>query len=248
MQYPATNCDFFAANMNLNQKTALITGASRGIGLALAQLLLRKGARVAALGLNKPKINHPDFFFVRTDVRRQEEVDKSVALVKLWSEGSIDVLINNAGLGYFGKIDEMPAAQWHEMFDTNVNGLFYCTRAVLPTMKAQQAGHIVNIASTAALEGMPQVSGYCGTKWAVRGISESLYRELRDDCIKVTCVYPGSVKTDFFRNSPSIQPHDYMLMPGDVAEAIVHALETPPNFHTVNLEIRPLQPKGPKKS
>jgi short-subunit dehydrogenase len=114
-------------------------------------------------------------------------------------------------------------------------------------MKAAQYGHIINIASTAALEGMPQVSAYCATKWAVRGLSESLFREVRDYRIKVTCVYPGSVKTDFFRNSPGIQPHDYMLMPEDVALSIVQAIEMPDNFHTVNLEIRPLQPKGPKK-
>jgi short-subunit dehydrogenase len=93
---------------------------------------------------------------------------------------------------------------------------------------------------------MPMVSAYCATKWAVKGFSESLWKELRDFKIKVTCVYPGSVKTDFFRNSPSIQPHDYMLMPDDVAAMIVYSLKTPDNFHQVNLEVRPLQPKGPK--
>jgi short-subunit dehydrogenase len=80
----------------------------------------------------------------------------------------------------------------------------------------------------------------------VRGISEAMYKELRDEKIKVTCVYPGSVKTDFFRNSPGIKPHDYMLMPEDVALMLVQAAEMPDNFHQVNIEIRPLQPKGPK--
>ena len=106
--------------------------------------------------------------------------------------------------------------------------------------------NIFNIASTAGIEAYPQVSAYCGTKFAVKAISGSMYKELRDDRIKVTCIYPGSVKTEFFANNPNIEPHDYMLMPEDVAEMIVHASKTPDNFHQVNLEIRPLQPKGPK--
>jgi NADP-dependent 3-hydroxy acid dehydrogenase YdfG len=100
--------------------------------------------------------------------------------------------------------------------------------------------------TNAALEGYPEVSVYCATKHAVKAISESMYKELRDFAVKVTCVYPGSVKTDFFRNIESIEPHDYMLMPNDVATMIVQATEMPDNFHQVNLEVRPLQPKGPK--
>ena len=161
-------------------------------------------------------------------------------------ENQIHVLVNNAGLGYFGFLEDISYEIWDEMFDTNVSGMFYCCKQVIPQMKKAQYGHIINIASTAALEGMPQVSAYCATKWAVKGLSESLFRELRDHRIKVTCVYPGSTKTDFFRNSPGIKPHDFMLMPEDVAYNLVVALEMPDNFHTVNLEIRPLQPKGPK--
>ena len=107
-------------------------------------------------------------------------------------------------------------------------------------------GHIINIASTAGIEGYPQVSGYCATKFAVKGMSQSMYKEMRDFGIKVTCIYPGSVKTDFFRNS-AIETHDYMLMPQDVADMIIYSILTPDNFHQVNVEVRPLQPKGPKK-
>ena len=134
--------------------------------------------------------------------------------------------------------------QWHEMFDTNVTGLFYATRLALPSMKQQGAGHIVNISSIAGLEGYQQVSAYCATKFAVRGFSDALYKEVRDFGVKVTCVYPGSVKTDFFRHSENITAHDNMLMPEDVANQIVYCLESPPNFHNVNLEIRPLKPRG----
>lgn len=231
--------------MDLNQKIAIVTGVSKGIGKALCEKLLNHGAIVYGLGRNNNDLKHSGYQFISCDIRRLTEVEEAIHSV-LNKHPQIDILINNAGLGYFGFLEDMPTEQWLTMFDTNVHGIFYCTRMVLPGMKQQQYGHIVNIASTAALEGMPQVSGYCGTKWAVKGISESLFREVRDFRIKVTCVYPGSVKTDFFRNSPSVQPHDYMLMPEDVAQAIIQALQTPDNFHTVNLEVRPLQPKGPK--
>ncbi len=231
--------------MDLSEKIVVITGVSKGIGYHTALQLLEHKCIVFGLGRNN-QINHPNFTFIPCDIRKHEEVEQAFHQIKQEHQ-YIHILVNNAGLGYFGWLEDMPYEQWDEMFETNVNGMFYCCKQVLPIMKKQQLGHIINIASTAALEGMAQVSAYCATKWAVKGLSESLYKEVRDFKIKVTCVYPGSTKTDFFRNSPGIQPHDYMLMPEDVAANIVYALQTPDNFHTVNLEIRPLQPKGPKK-
>lgn len=231
--------------MNLTGKIAVITGVSKGIGYHTALQLLDKNCIVFGLGRNN-QIKHKNYTFISCDIRKHQEVELAFSQI-IQQHSSIHILINNAGLGYFGFLEDMPYEQWNELFETNVNGMFYCCKQVLPIMKQQQLGHIVNLASTAALEGMAQVSAYCGTKWAVKGLSESLYKEVRDYRIKVTCVYPGSTKTDFFRNSPGIQPHDYMLMPEDVAANIVYALQTPDNFHTVNLEIRPLQPKGPKK-
>jgi short-subunit dehydrogenase len=233
--------------MNLSNKIAVVTGVSKGIGAALCQQLLEEGAIVFGLGRNAYPEAHPNFTFIPTDVRNYEAVEKAFHQIYEASNQQIDILINNAGLGYFGNVEDLPMTEWDEMMQTNVNAMFYCTRLAVPKMKANGLGHIINIASTAGLEGMPMVSGYCATKWAVKGFSESLWRELRDFKIKVTCVYPGSTKTDFFRNSPNIQPHDYMLMPHDVAAMMVYALKTPDNFHQVNLEVRPLQPKGPKK-
>jgi NADP-dependent 3-hydroxy acid dehydrogenase YdfG len=201
---------------------------------------------VFGLGRTNNELQHEHYQFISCDVRNEQEVARAFASV-FAKVPQVHILVNNAGLGYFGWLEQMSTEQWHEMFDTNIHGMFYCCKQVLPGMKQQQFGHIINIASTAALEGMPQVSAYCATKWAVKGLSESLFREVRDYKIKVTCIYPGSTKTDFFRNSPGIKPHDYMLMPEDVAANIVYALKMPDNFHTVNLEIRPLQPKGPKQ-
>ncbi|MES2780440.1 MAG: SDR family oxidoreductase [Bacteroidota bacterium] len=233
--------------MEIKNKIAVITGVSKGIGYATANALLAKGAKVFGLGRNN-QILHPNFTFISCDVRSYNEVHTAFEQVYAQTNNTIHILLNNAGLGYFGLLEEMPLTEMQEMFETNVNGTIYCCKEVLTKMKAAQYGHIINIASTAALEGMPQVAAYCASKWAVKGLSESLFREVREYRIKVTCLYPGSVKTDFFRNSPGIQPHDYMLMPEDVALSIIQAIEMPDNFHTVNLEIRPLQPKGPKNN
>ncbi len=233
--------------MDIQNKIVVITGVSKGIGYYTAKALLEKGAIVFGLGRNNNDIEHLNFHFINCDVRNFDLVESAFKEVFLKTDNQIHILLNNAGLGYFGFLEDTTLEQWHEIFETNVNGVFYCCKMVLPVMKKNQYGHIINIASTAALEGMPQVSVYCASKWALKGLSESLYREVRDFRIKVTCIYPGSIKTDFFRNSPNIKPHDYMLMPEDVAQNIIQILNMPDNFHTTNLEIRPLQPKGPTK-
>lgn len=233
--------------MILQNKIAIVTGVSKGIGKAVCEQLLANGAAVFGLGRNNNDISNSNYNFINCDVRSFDSVQNAFNLIFTKTNQTIDILINNAGLGYFGFLEDMPIEQFHEMQETNLNGIFYCCKMALPKMKEKGIGHIINIASTAALEGMAQVVGYSASKWAVKGFSESLFREVRDFKIKVTCIYPGAVKTDFFRNSPGVQPHDYMLMPEDVAANLIFALQMPDNFHTVNLEIRPLQPKGPKK-
>ncbi len=233
-------------NNKAQNRVAIITGVSKGIGFHCAKQLLEKEFEVYGIGRTTPNFSHPHFHFVKGDVRHSSKIQEIISEI-IGKETRIDVLINNAGLGYFGYCEDLEEKHWEEMFQTNVYGVYYCTRSVLPKMKEQQKGHIINIASIAGLEGYQQVTGYCATKFAVRGFSDALYKEVRDYGIKVTCVYPGSVKTDFFKNNPAIEPHDYMLMPEDVSEMIVFAILSPSNFHPVNLEIRPLQPKGPKK-
>lgn len=229
--------------MDLSNKIAVVTGANKGIGSKCVHHLLEKGAKVVGICRSGCSHTHPNYQCMMADVRNWESLEAVFQKI-LSQHNTIDILINNAGLGYFGHCEELPIEQWHEMFDTNVTGLFYATRLALPSMKKQGLGHIVNIASIAGLEGYQQVSGYCATKFAVRGFSDALYKEVRDFGVKVTCVYPGSVKTDFFRHSEHIKAHDNMLMPEDVANQIVYCLESPTNFHNVNLEIRPLKPRG----
>jgi len=226
--------------MELKGKAAIVTGASKGIGKAIVLALLGKGVKVAGWCRSKPDIRHPSFSFISTDIRKAEQVDLAFEKTIQLFEGKAHVLINNAGLGYFGKVEETSPEKWHEMFDTNVHGMFYCIRKVMPVMKHQQLGHIINIASIAGMTGIEEATAYCATKFAVRGFSQSLFKEVRKSNIKVTCICPGSVNTPFFDRVEGITANDTMLHPKDIADSIIHILETPDNFLTVEVELRPL--------
>ncbi|MFN3530509.1 MAG: SDR family oxidoreductase [Bacteroidia bacterium] len=225
----------------------IITGVSKGIGLATAKLLCEQGYTIAGWGRNKPAFTHEHFHFFKCDVSDQRQVASALQFTRTRLGENFYGLINNAGFGRFGKVEELPLEQWHAMFNTNVHGLMYCTREIVPFLKARQSGHIINISSIAGLNGIVQGSGYSATKFAVRGISHALYAELREDGIKVSCVYPGSVATHFFDEVEGITINPNMLQAEDVATLLLQLLQSPPNFLTVDVEIRPLQPKGKKK-
>jgi short-subunit dehydrogenase len=125
-----------------------------------------------------------------------------------------------------------------------VHGVFFASKLIIPYMKPQDEGHIINIASLAGLNGIENMAGYCGSKFAVRGITHALFKELRNYGIKVSCIYPGSVQTSFFDSIDSVEVNENMLRPNDVAETIVNLLESHPNALHVDVEIRPLRPKG----
>ena len=230
--------------MELEDKVAIVTGASKGIGLAVARQLLDSGMKVAGWNRSEPDLEHDNFKWIKCDVGNWESVQQAFNETIQKFGKSVTVLINNAGLGYEGKLDEMPLEQWHSMMNINVNGIFYCTRLVLPLMKEQEEGHIINLSSIAGTTGIEGMSGYCATKFAVRGISHSLFKEVRKYSIKVTCIYPGSVNTHFFDEIGSVSANENMMRPQDVAEAIMHTIRTHKNFHIVDVEMRPLKPKG----
>ena len=140
--------------------------------------------------------------------------------------------------------EKLSEDQWHQMFDVNVHGLYYCAKIVVPDMKKQGNGYIINVGSIAGTTAVKNMVGYAATKHAVTGISHSLFMELREYGIKVSCIYPGSVKTNFFDKITSIEAHDNMMMPEDIAGSIIHLLESSPNYHMVDIEMRPLKPKG----
>ena len=230
--------------MDLTGKVAIITGASKGIGRATVEALLARGAAVAGWGRTAPNgLTHERFQFFECDVRDEHAVTEAFTNTLRELGPEIHVLVNNAGLGIAGPVDGFATEDWKLMFDTNVHGTFFCSRAVLPQMKRQQLGHIINIASIAGTTGIENMAGYCATKFAVRGLSQSLFKEVRNDGIKVTCLFPGSTQTNFFDDIPGTAANDSMMSPTDIAGFIVYSLETPFNFHVVEAEMRPLQPK-----
>lgn len=230
--------------MDLTGKIAIVTGVSSGIGRATAEAFLARGAAVAGWGRTAPAgLTHERFQFFACDVRDEHAVAEAFTNTQRELGLEIHVLVNNAGLGIFGPIDGFKSEDWHAMFDTNVNGLFYCTRAVLPQFKQQHAGHVINVASLAATAGTANLAGYCATKYAVRGFSDALFKELRPDGIRVTCVMPGSVETNFNGATPGAEPDPYKMQPQDIAAAIIHAVEAPDATMISEMQLRPAQVK-----
>ncbi|MEB2783647.1 SDR family oxidoreductase [Algoriphagus persicinus] len=232
--------------MKLNNQIAVVTGVSKGIGLEVVKLLIEKGTIVAGWGRNAPDFQHDNFHFFTCDVSKEDSVEKAFQQTTSKLGSDIRVLINNAGFGVSGKFEEMSSEDWESMFDTNVHGLFYVSKRLIPAMKAADEGHILNIASIAGLNGVANFAGYVGTKHAVRGISHSMYMELRDFGIKVSTIYPGSTQTNFFDDIEGANANENMMRPQDVAQTIVQTLETHPNYFVADVECRPLRPKGKK--
>ena len=239
--------------MNLESKTVIVTGASKGIGLAFSRALVERGARVYGLARKRVDLERAEerlgerFRGIPCDVTSAEQVAGAVDAVLAESE-YIDVLINNAGVGLHSNVDEMREEDWSGLLETNLGGVFQCTRAVVPIMKRRNqalgfGGHIVNIASVAGLVGNPGLSAYNASKYGLRGMSDALMKELRYDGIKVTCVYPGSVQTSFFDEMEGVQAHDGMLHPKDVASTLIHVLELPDECLISDVVIRILRPR-----
>lgn len=230
---------------NLKGKQAIVTGVSKGIGLEVARQLVEAGVKVAGWSRSMPDFSHEGFRFVKADVADYQSVVSAHKQSKeFFGGGDAHILVNNAGYGVAGPVDELSIEDWKGMFDVNVHGLMYCTKMVVPAMKQMDQGHIVNISSIAGLNPVKNMSGYAATKHAVTGFGHSLFMELRDWGIKVTNVYPGSVRTHFFDDIAGTDAHDNMMRPEDVAKSVIDLLNTHPNYLPVDLEIRPLRPKG----
>ena len=231
--------------MDLVKRVAIVTGASRGIGLAIAEALIARGARVVGLARDARRLQNlvgrlgNAFFPLVCDVGITEEVAEAVRTTQR-TLGSPDILINNAGVGRFGPVDELSLHDWDEMLATNISGLFHCVRHAAPMMKARRHGHIVNVASIAGKVAYPNASGYNATKFAVRGMSKALADELEAFGIKVTSIYPGATDTAF----GSGRPGPVTMRPEEVAEAVVFCLERSDTLLITEMVMRPLRYSG----
>ncbi len=243
-------------SQTLSKKNVLITGASSGIGLATARAFAAQGARLLLaarrqdrLDAERPSLNGAaSVHTLQLDVSNADAVERAVtSLPKEWQ--AIDILINNAGLSRgLDKLYEGKRQDWEEMIDTNVKGLLYVTRAVVPGMVERGSGHIVNLGSTAGRMTYPNGAVYCATKAAERSITEGLREDLLGTPLRVTTIDPGMVETEFsevrFRGDKARAAKVYEnitpLRPEDVADAILYAVTRPPHVNVSEVLLTPV--------
>ena len=231
--------------MSPSKKVAVVTGGNRGIGRGIAEALAADGYTVALTARKQADADQAAAEIGRgargyaCDVRQYAQVQALFASVAK-DLGGADVLVNNAGVGMFAKVAEMSVDDWHAVIETNVNGVFYCTREVIAQMKAKGGGYIFNVSSLAGRNAFVGASAYCASKHAVNGFSEVLFQEVRDDGIRVTYLMPGSVATDFGRGAAAKK--DWALTPEDIGEMVVDLLHTNPRALHSRVEMRPSRP------
>ena len=213
--------------MNLKGKNALITGGGRGLGKAVAVALANEGVNVGITGRNeeslKTTVAELEKLGVKAaysvfDVEEMAQVEQGVASIAS-QLGSIDILINNAGVGDFGSFEEMPVETWEKVMKVNLFGVYYVAKAALPYLKQNKEGDIVNVASTAGLKGGPNMSAYCASKAAVISLSQSLMAELRKFNIRVITLTPSTIATDMSIEGKLTDGNpEKVLQPEDFAE------------------------------
>ncbi len=219
---------------NIAGKTALITGAGKGIGKAIAQALAQEGVHLALMARTAADLETlaaelaqygVKTVIVAADVTDMEAVNLAVAKAEQ-ELGTIDILINNAGIGAFGKFLELQPHEWERIIKVNLMGVYYVTRAVLPAMIDKATGDIINISSTAGQRGAALTSAYSASKFAVMGLTESLMQEVRKHNIRVTALTPSTVATDLARelNLTDGNPEKAMQAE-DVAELVIAHLK-----------------------
>lgn len=243
---------------SLRKKIIFITGASSGIGKACAEAFAAKGSNLILCARRVERLNELKKYLiekyrikvliVELDVRKLRNVKKVVnEIPSHWKK--IDILLNNAGLARgLNKFYEADIQHWEEMIDTNIKGLLYVTRTILPLMLERQSGHVINIGSTAGHEIYPMGHVYCATKYAVRALSQSIRVDVLDKNIKVTSIDPGMVLTEFSKvrfswdemKANKVYEGITPLSPQDVAEAVIFAASRPSNVNINEIIITPI--------
>lgn len=232
-------------------RVAVVTGATSGIGRAIASALGRAGCRLAICARTEEALERTaeelaadgaEVLAMATDVSREEEVERFAERV-LADMGPVSVLVNNAGVGRFGRIDRLDPEDYEAVFGPNVRGVFLMTRAFVPEMVDEGDGVIVNVASLAGKNHFAGGSLYAASKHAVLGMSKCMMLDLREHGIRVLAVCPGSVDTAFFDDQDAFDPdRSKILAPDDVAELVVDAVRLSDRGTVSEVEIRPVNP------
>ena len=239
------------SNPTLRGKVAFVTGGSRGIGLAIARALAAEGVQVAVTGKDesrlsaaRPTIERAGPALVETlraDVRSYADVERAIAAT-VARFGGLDFVINNAGVGIFAAVADMTPAQWSEVIDTNLTGVFHVCHAAIPHLRTRGGGFIINISSLAGKNAFTSAAAYCASKSGLNAFSEALMQEVRYDNIRVSYVMPGSVATGFSGGDES-RGADWKISADDVAGVVLNLLHHDPRSLPSRVELRPSKPR-----
>jgi NAD(P)-dependent dehydrogenase (short-subunit alcohol dehydrogenase family) len=228
-------------------KVALITGGSRGIGLGIAAALSATGMSVSISGRDERSLDAArqtlgnNAIGVRADVQNEHEAAKAVEDT-VARFGGLDVLVNNAGIGHFGAVADMTPAQWRQVMQTNLDGVFYCCRAAIPHLRQRGGGWIINISSLASKNPFTGGAAYCASKAALNAFSEVLMQEVRHDNVRVSYILPGSVATGFASRGGDHGSGEWKLTAEDVARVVVDLIAHPARSLPSRVELRPSRP------
>ncbi|HET9260328.1 MAG TPA: SDR family NAD(P)-dependent oxidoreductase [Acidimicrobiia bacterium] len=227
---------------DLEGKTALVTGASRGIGAAVARALAEMGVNLGLVSRSGDDLEIENAVGIRADVRDRAAIE-AAAGATAERFGGIDIVVINAGVGSYGPFLDLPEDELEDMIDVNVKGAIYTAKAALPYLLESDAADLVMLASVAGLSGLPFEAVYCSSKFAQVGLTRALDHELREQGVRCTTVAPGGVATDFAMGrgrTPDMPELVGMMSPEDVADAVVYVLTRPRNHRILEVAFRPV--------
>jgi 3-oxoacyl-[acyl-carrier protein] reductase len=231
---------------SIEKQVAVVTGAGRGIGRAIAIELGRLGAQVVLVARNRTELEETGRAIGANSSVLPANVRKKEDLLQLFEQvaaaiGPVDILVNAAGLGIFGPVVEFSDEDFETLIETNLRGIFFTCRYVLPSMIERKRGHIINIASIAGKVGSATRAVYCASKFGVVGFTESLAEEVRQHGIRVSVICPGSTDTGFSSRETAGKVRERMLRPEDVAHAVRMIVTQEPNSFISEIIMRPTQ-------
>ena len=237
----------YLSSMELKGGAAVVTGASRGIGRAVAEALAKEGMRLVIGGRDPGRLEEAaralggDVETVAGDVG-DEAVASRLVETAVARFGRLDVVVNNAGIGHHGRLEDMDPAEFDRVYRTNVRGPFLVMKAAIPVMRRQKRGTLVSLASLAGRNPVPMRAAYAATKWAMIGLSRSVLQEVRKEGIRVIILEPGSTLTEFGHDPSKMAQAEKLVRPEDVAAVLVAALKLPDRATVSEIEIRPTDP------